>query len=65
MNCSSFEDKKGKLYFVAGLDDHSQLYFFSKRMELARSLSYSDQNDNGTTLEGHIQLDCVINHYFV
>lgn len=47
MCCSSYEDKKGKLYFVAGLDDRSQLYFFAKRMELARSLSYSDQNENG------------------
>lgn len=48
MNCASFEDLKSKkLFFVAGLDDHSQLYFISKKFEIARSLSYSDQNDNG------------------
>ena len=51
MNCSSYEDNKSKTkkqYFVAGLDDHSQLYHISKKFEIARSHSYSDQNDNGS-----------------
>lgn len=51
MNCTSYEDTKSKckkLYFVAGLDDHSQLYFINKKFEIARSYSYSDQNENGT-----------------
>nr|SVE75816.1 EOG090X07XQ [Daphnia hispanica] len=49
MNCTSYEDTKSKgkkLYFVAGLDDHSQLYFINKKFEIARSYSYSDQNEN-------------------
>lgn len=47
MNCATFEDIKGKkMYIVAGLDDHSQLYFVSKKFEIARSLSSSDQNEN-------------------
>ena len=47
MNCATFEDTKGKkMYIVAGLDDHSQLYFVSKKFEIARSLSSSDQNEN-------------------
>ncbi len=50
MNCSSYEDNKSKtkkLFFVAGLDDHSQLYYINKKFEIARSHSYSDQIDNG------------------
>ena len=47
MNCATYEDTKNqKMYIVAGLDDHSQLYFVSKKFEIARSLSSSDQNEN-------------------
>lgn len=50
MNCSAYEDAKNKqIYFVAGLDDRTQLYYISKKFEIARSLSYSDQNENGNT----------------
>ena len=48
MNMATFNDIKGKkMYLVAGQDAHSQLYFISSKFEIARSLSYSDQNDNG------------------
>jgi hypothetical protein len=50
MNCATYEDNKSKskkIYFVAGLDDHSQLYYINKKFEIARSYSYSDQNENG------------------
>lgn len=51
MNCASFQDVKSKkLYFVGGLDDHSQLYMMTKKFEIARSHSYSDQNDNGMNI---------------
>nr|SVE85556.1 EOG090X07XQ [Daphnia pulicaria] len=49
MNCATYEDNKSKskkIYFVAGLDDHSQLYYINKKFEIARSYSYSDQNEN-------------------
>nr|SVE93679.1 EOG090X07XQ [Scapholeberis mucronata] len=50
MNCSCYEDVKAKkLYVVAGLDDTSQLYFMNKKFEMARSYSYSDQNENDNT----------------
>nr|SVE72997.1 EOG090X07XQ [Ceriodaphnia reticulata] len=54
MNCSSYEDNKSKnkkLFFVAGLDDHSQLYYINKKFEIARSHSYSDQIDNDKSPE--------------
>lgn len=47
MNCATYQNAKAKkMYFVAGMDGHSQLYFISQKFEIARSLSYSDQNDN-------------------
>lgn len=47
MNCACYEDRKGKkTLFVAGKDNYSALYYVSKRFEVARSHSYSDQNDN-------------------
>jgi len=47
MNCATYQNARAKkMFFVAGMDGHSQLYFISQKFEIARSLSYSDQNDN-------------------
>lgn len=47
MSCATYQNAKAKkMYFVAGMDGHSQLYFISQKFEIARSFSYSDQNDN-------------------
>jgi len=46
MNFTTHCDATGqKMYIVAGQDGHSQLYFISKKFEIVRSLSYSDNND--------------------
>lgn len=47
MNCATYEDRRGKkTLFIAGKDNYSALYSISKRFEKARSVSYSDQNEN-------------------
>ena len=56
MNCATYQNAKAKkMYFVAGMDGHSQLYFISQKFEIARSLSYSDQNDNEKIQESNVR----------
>jgi len=59
MNFTTHCDATGqKMYIVAGQDGHSQLYFISKKFEIVRSLSYSDNNDKGKNTQ---QKKCIIN----